>query len=239
MSESISDLIRILDESKINDELNEAISKLARFGKSAVRNLLDFERSLSPSTRHRLTLAKIFQQMGYPAIRDAIPWIVNEASRINSPGWETALEILEEIGEPAVPEIKKAFLFYSKDHEQYSLEFQGLCTLLERIGSPVMDPLLPELLQLLEAGTDENFVSVYALGPIRKIGSPKANSALRIIGDLILRSRNTQNKLAYINALVDFDPMAVKQLLPILEVCLDDDVVPIRTSADSVLRFLK
>jgi len=116
---------------------------------------------------------RVLQKIGYPANRSAIPFMVSIASDMNSPGSDVAFAMLKEIGEPTIPDVRDALRYFSQDCDEYSLEIQGLCTLLEEISSPAIDPLLPDLIHLLEVGTDDNFVDEYTLWPIRKIGSPK------------------------------------------------------------------
>ena len=73
---------------------------------------------------------------------------------------------------------------------------QENCVLLEQIGSPTIAVLLPELLHLLAIGTDANYVYEYALGLIRKIGSPKANAAIPIISKKITDGQTIEPYLA-------------------------------------------
>lgn len=238
MDDTISRLIEELDRAKTPDEEDKVISGLAEVGSSAIPGLLQWMRSRPPRASRRETVMRVLQRMGYPANRSELPFVVAIAADTNSPGWDTALEILKGLGEIALPEIRKALSLYVKDLDEYGCDIQGLCILLEQMGAPVIDPLLPELLHLLEIGTDDNFVDEYALWPLRKIGSPKADAVIPLLHDRIVSNHRECIRRASIEALQDFDPSVVRPLVPILRECLSDESEAIRTSARQVLDAL-
>lgn len=238
MDNPISHLIKTLEQAKTTGEIDRAIDELAQIGETAIPDLL---RSVkSPPHRKGLQKAtmRILQKMGYPANRLAIPFVVGIASDINSPGWDIALTVLREIGEPTLPDILDALQYCSRDYDEYSLCIQGLCTLLEQMGSPTIDPLLPELLHLLEIGTDENLVDEYALWPIRRIGSPRADAAVPLLREIITGKRSDHIRRVAIEALQDFAPPVIQPLTPVLRGCLLDESEAIRAAAHKVLAAL-
>lgn len=238
MSDSIAQLIQTLDMARTTDEVEQIIDSIAEIGESAIPALLQYEKTLYRQPSGYKSVMRIYQLMGYPVNRSAIPSIVSQASRSNSPGWETAISILVSIGDVAIPEIHDTFHFYFKDLDGYSLEIEALCVLLKKIDSPTIDPLMPELLYLLERGTDENHVDECALWPIKKIGSPKANAAIQTLGRIISSKRVERIRKISIDALRDFDMSAVSCLIPVLEECLTDPSSAIRSSSQDVLNVL-
>jgi hypothetical protein len=237
MSSSTSRRIKNLQEAKSADDVDKVIDALVQIGQPAIPELLQYAKS--PERRRWILVMRIVQKMGYPANKSAMPFIVSQASNLNSPNWNIALSMLKEIGEPAIPEVRDTLSFYSQDCDEYHPEIQGLCTLLEQMGSPVIDSLVSDLLYLLETGTDENFVDEYALWPLRKIGSPKANAAVPLLRDKILSRRKPHIRQVSIEALQDFDPSIVRTLVPILCDCLADDSPAIRASASKILSVLE
>jgi hypothetical protein len=236
MSSLTSRLIENLQEAKSADEVDKVIDAFVQIGQPAIPELLQYVKS--PERRRWILVMRIVQKMGYPANKSAMPFIVSQVSNLNSPNWSIALSMLKEIGEPAIAEVRDALHFYSQDCDEYHPEIQGLCTLLEKMGSPVIDSLVPDLLYLLETGTDENFVDEYALWPLRKIGSPRANAVVPLLRDKILSRRNPHIRQVSIEALQDFDPSIVQPLVPILRDCLADNSSAIRTGASRILSIL-
>lgn len=238
MSELIRKQLQALSAAHTTEEIDLVVDQISNIGEAAIPELLQYAMTLYPWHRKLTVLMRIFQKMGYPANRSAIRVMVGETSNINSSGWEIALNTIKEIGGPAIPEVQAALRFYAQDLDTYNLEIQGLATLLELMDSPTIDSLLPDLLTLLEAGTDENHVDEYALWPLRKIGSPKADVALTHIGKIIASRRNTAIREAAIDALHDFNYSAIRSLVPILKRCTFDDEEAIRQSAEKVLTAL-
>ena len=238
MNESLLSLIQALDTAQTTEDLDQIINRIAQIGEPAIPELLQYEKTLYSRPTRRRTVMRIFQLMGYPTNQSALRSIVVEASRINSPGWETAMNILISIGEPAILEVGSALHFYFMDLDKYHPEIQGLCVLLEQMGSPLIDPLLPELLHLLEEGTDSNFVDEYALWAIRKIGSPKADASIQILNRIILSKRGEHIRKIAIDALRKFDASGIRPLLPVLRGCLSDPSAAVRASSQKVLEYL-
>jgi len=240
MDNPIQQLIHELDGAKSPEDKLKPTKQLAQIGEPAVPELLRY--TISPSVNisraRQNAVIKVLLFMGYPANRSAIPYMVSQASNMNSSGWEDVLEALENIGEPVIPAVRQALKFYAKDLNEYSIEIQGLCLLLEQMGMPAIEPLAPDLLQILVAGTDENHVDEYALRPLRKIGSPKADAAIPILEKIIAGQRRNYIRKVAINALEDFDPSAVRRLVPILKQYLSDEAEKVRESARKILKDL-
>jgi HEAT repeat protein len=238
MSEKISELLIELDSAETRDQINQIVDRIAKFGELAVPELIQYVKQSTSGHGAKVSVIRILQKMGYPANRPALQFMVGQASNINSSGWEIVLSALVDIGEPVIPEVRDAVRFYSLNINNYSIEIQGLATLLELMGSPRIDPLLPELLFLLESGTDENEVDLYALWPLRKIGSPKADIALDQIAKIISSHRSTTTRKAAIDTFIYFDLSAVRPFVHILKDCLSDDEKTIRESAVKILNAL-
>jgi hypothetical protein len=236
--DKLSQLIEDLEQAQTPDEVNQVIDALVQVGEPVVEPLLQSVRSRPTDRGGDITAMRVLDKIGYPATRSALPFVVSIASNQNSPGWEIALGVLKKIGEPALDEIRKTLYFYSQDPNEYSFEIQSLCIVLEQMNSPLIGPLLHELLHLLETGTDENYVDEYALWPIRKIGSPEANEAISLLCEKISSKRTVRIRKAAIEALLDFDPLVIQPLVPILRECLSDESEAVRDSAGKVLKAL-
>lgn len=233
MIESASQLILTLDKALSPEQVAQIEARISEIGESTIPELLQYAKQISPGGR--TTVIRVLQKMGYPRNRLAIPFLVSQASNTNSSGWSITLHTLIEIGEPVIPDIHNALQFYSQNLEEYHPEIQGLCILLEKMGSPMIDPLLPELFQLLKSGTDDNYVAEYSLWPIRKIGSPKADDAIQILGQIISGKRDARIRTISINALGDFDISTTHSIIPILKKCLNDRSEDVRDSAQKIL----
>jgi hypothetical protein len=238
MSKSLTELIQEFDVVGTMEESLLIQKEIAELGDSAVPSLLQYTRELYRKPGKYIGVLNILRMIGYPANRGAIPFMVTHASRINASGWEIAIEVLKEIGEPIIPEVHAAFEFYVRDVYNYRIEIQGLCILLEQMSSSKIDAILPDLLLLLEFGTDENHVDEYALAVIRKIGSPEADVAIPYLGKIISSRREKRIRKKSIDALTNFDISAIRFLRPILEKCLSDPEDEIHHSAKSVLNRL-
>jgi HEAT repeat protein len=129
--------------------------------------------------------------------------------------------------------------YYIEDIEESAYYTQGICQFIEEKMKPELRiSLLPELLQLLKLGTDENCVDEYALWALRKIGSPQADAVIPILREKILSQRKEYIRCKAIEALADFDPSVVRPLIPVLQDCLQDDSQKIRDSARKILTWL-
>jgi HEAT repeat protein len=106
------------------------------------------------------------------------------------------------------------------------------------MGSPTIDPLVPDLLDLMKKGTHENELDLSTLIPLRKVGSPTADVAIPIICDLIASNRPEGDRIEAIEALQDFKPPAVLSARPVLEACLSDESEKIRSAALETLTRL-
>ena len=91
MDNSISQLIRTLDMARTTDDVEQIINRIADSGESAIPELLQYEKTLYRQPSGYKSVMRIYQLMGYPANRSAIPTIVSQASSMNSPGCEIAL----------------------------------------------------------------------------------------------------------------------------------------------------
>jgi hypothetical protein len=82
-------------------------------------------------------------------------------------------------------------------------------------------------------------MSVYALDPIRKLGSSAADTTLLVIRDYIV-DKNRGFRSNFIEALLDFEPSMLKSFVPILQEIIKDENQPeiIRNKAKEVLEAL-
>ena len=193
----------------------------------------------APLTRWSLTVMQVLQEIGFPADHKALPIIVDMAGDINSKGYDIAFEMTKAFGALALPDIKNGLQHYAQDCDEYSLMIQGYCVLMEQLGSPIIDPLLPDLLHLLEIGTDQNFVYEYALWPIRKIGSPQADAALPIMRKKMMSISNERVRKVSLEALQDFEPSVVRPFMPILQECLLDQSEVVQANAQMILKRIE
>jgi HEAT repeat protein len=240
MNSPTQQLIQDLDTDISPEGWIGAANRLAQIGEPAVPELLHYVISPSPNriTGRRYKAIKVLQLMGYPANRSAIHFMVSQVSWINSPGWDDSLEVMKNIGEPVIPAVRQALKLYKKDLHEYSIEIKGLCVLLEQMSKRAIAPLVPDLLYLLVNGTDENRTDEYALWPLRKIGSPKADAAIPILGEIIASKRKEYIRNIAIEALHDFAPATIIPLIPVLRQCLDDESEKVRESARKILTGL-
>ena len=239
MKDKFKQLIRSLEIAQVPEEESMALNNLAQLGESIVPELLSYASQSGFHSIKREMLLKVFQKIGYPANKLALPFIVSEVSNINALGWELALSILLNIGDPALPFVQDALQFYNQKCDYYSLEVQGLCRFLELLDSPNILSLLPELLYLLDAGTDQNCLTEYAIGPIKKIGSPKANSAIPLISKKIQQLKLEPLRTSLITALKSFDVSALQQLHQLLIDLSSDSSKIIRVSAKDILNTIQ
>jgi HEAT repeat protein len=240
MNNPTQQLILDLDTDRSPEGWLGAANSLAQIGEPAVPDLLHYVISPNPykTTGRRYKAIKVLQMMGYPANRSAIHFMVSQVSWINSPGWDDSLEVMKNIGEPVIPAVRQALKLYKKDLYEYSIEIKGICLLLEQMSKRAIAPLVPDLLYLLENGTDENRADEFALWPLRKIGSPKADAAIPVLGEIIASQRKEATRNTAIQALGDFAVSAVLSLIPVLRRCLDDESEKVRRSARRILDSL-
>ena len=160
--DKISLLIHGLEQAKSISESEGLIEELAKLGEPVIQRLHDEYLTAQPVRKgKRIHVIMIYQKMGYPANRTSIPFLVDIVSDINSPGWELAVQELVKIGAPAIPKIKEALRYYSDDYVENDSAYQGLCALLKEIGTPVINPVKPELVILADEGTKSIHSYVY------------------------------------------------------------------------------
>lgn len=238
MNKLAFELLEKLLSAQLGDEINRLIEQIAEIGEPAVEPLLWYIKNRAPVRSSHFWAMPILQKIGYPDNRAAIGFMVDLASDINASHWEAALDELVEIGEPALSAIRNAIHYYASDLEENSLAIQGITILLAKMGSPLIDHLLTDLLWLLEMGTDNNWADLYVLLPLRKIGSPKADIALNAIEKVITSKRNKIVRKESIEALADFDRAVTRRFIPMLKDSLDDPEEEIRQSAQDALRAM-
>lgn len=221
-------------------EEQERISwELATLGNEAIPTMIQFTQ-LYPLKFSRLEIiAHIVDLMGYPANRNGIPFLLDVIANINHPGWEIAASALNKIGEPILPDVRKALQYYLQNPEEYQYQIQGLCVFFELQSPGLIKLFIPDLLILLENGTDTNFVDLYALYPLIKIGSPDADLALPYIQKIIISDRSDHLRAFSIKALRHFDPKIVSAYIQIVEECLEEESIQIHFEALLTLEWLK
>jgi len=151
----ISLLIHQIEQAKSINETNALIDKLSEFGDEVIQPLRnEYLHALPLKKGKRVIVLRIYQRMGYPKNKNAIPYMVDIVSDINSPGWELAIQELVKIGSPATNEIRNALNYYSDNYAENGTEYEGLCSLIKEMGLPVIKQLAPDLQKLVEEGTE-------------------------------------------------------------------------------------
>jgi len=217
---------------------DQLIDELAEFGEPVVIPLLHCIRAASHQRRRHSVALRVFERIGYPANKAALEYIVCSATIIDFVEWQRAVSIVRTIGAPAVPEIRTLIHSYLRDCNEYKFEIQGLGILLETLDLRMIEPLMPELLDILSCGTDDNFVDEYVLPVLGGIGSPAADLALPWVENTISSSRSERIRFKCLEILHRFDKMSVRNLTPVLKACLCDSSDAIRRSAARVLDLL-
>lgn len=235
MKSSIGKAIEELRTAETELLVENAANNLARFGSHAVAPLIALLQSNAISSGVWQRGLIVLKKIGYPDNEAAIDEVINVLMDPNSPGWEIALDILEAAGEPVYLQINDLFQNSITKAKQFPLSFLGLCALLQRWGSPTIDPLAPELTYLFLIGTEENNLDWYCLGPLQLIGSPKASPVVPAIGERLLSRRKEAFRYACLKALAKFDLSIVRAVADALNQCLSDSSPRIRDEADKLL----
>jgi hypothetical protein len=232
--EMVFKMMKELTETKTQRIRSSILQKLAANGEEIVPWVLEYA-IIPPSQPKSLSVLEFLDEISYPRNKESLKHIVSVISNPNDLGWEMAFTIAMRIGEPIIPEIRESIRYYMNDLDFNNLCIQGLCQFLEEADPIYAAEALPELIDLLKSGTDKNHVDEYALWPIRKIGSPKANVVLELLGKIIISKRGLPIRKASIDALTSFDPLAVQLLTNVLKACLSDESKAIRESAKNIL----
>jgi len=180
-------------------------------------------------------IMQIIQQIGGPKSRSAVPVLLTFLKDGNKPYYGPAFQTLLQMGESVVINAHDILTYCWSDDSWV----QGVCVLLERMDSIRLDMLLSALLNLLRIGTDENCLDESAIGPLCKIGSPKADAAIPLLIEKIDSSRGDDIRLAAMEALPRFDPQAVQVAVPVLQNALADPSEQVRDEARKVLDWLE
>jgi len=237
MNPQISEQIEALKCALRIEDIDQAVDELARHGENAMPGLLEATKAIPAMKLLRRRFIKAIRKIGYPANASAIALLVCTAADVNSPSNGLAVETLKEIGAPAVPQIRQTLLFNANGECQDAAAVDSLCGLMAALGSPVIDPLLPELLDLLRR--QDSWFDLAAIAPLGVIGSPNANAAIPILQEKFLdQSRLLAVRKAAIEVLDKFDPLTVRPLAGDLRVCASEQPEPIRTSAQKILSWL-
>jgi HEAT repeat protein len=224
-------------EQLINDQSErqqEAIQELIALGEHALPCLIG-ALEMSKYQQAWPRIMHIIQQIGGPKSLDVIPVLLRFLKDSNKPPYEPAFETLRQMGERVVNSVHDILVYCWSDDSW----IQGVCALLEEIDSVDLDVLLSGLLHLLEIGTDENCLDEYAIGPLRKIGSPKADAAIPLLIERIDSRRSEDIRMAAMEALTSFDLQTAQDAIPTLQAVLADPSERIRNEARKVLEWIQ
>jgi hypothetical protein len=132
MKTALDKLIIDIEQAKTQQELDLLLNQLVNLGKPAVKGLLEKMPGLVTS-RLRIIGAKFFYRIGYPNNEDAIPFIVSDASDINSITYEESYNTILQIGKHALSQIEEAIDWYSRECEVDNTAIESLEGLKQKI----------------------------------------------------------------------------------------------------------
>jgi HEAT repeat protein len=202
-----------------------AVRSLAALGPSVFPWLLE----VREKTRWD-NVVRVIREIGYPESAPAIDWLVHQLQDVNWPGTMEGMEILIEIGAPVVPYLRRVMQDFAAD----GWWMAGICRMLERMDRIVIRPLVPELLRLLELGTDENELDWEAIGPLAQIGSPEADAAIPLLCSRIVdQTRHPELRRLAAAALGEFRAPAIIPAILCLRQALKDPAEEVRIAASA------
>ncbi len=230
MQASVTQILESLTDAQ-SESYKHSVQYLINSGEQSLPSLLG-ALLMDKYTSIRPIIIQIIQRIGESTSIDcAIPVFLGFLKDANKPIFKTAFNALLTMGDKVVYYALDILTYYWSD----DMWVLNTCALLERMDSGQLDILIPELLHLARIGTKENCLDESAIGVLKKIGSPKANVAVPLLGEKLLLSDRNDLRLASIEALQNMDPSIVKPLIPILKECLLDKSDTIRSSTQNLL----
>ncbi|MFZ5856006.1 MAG: hypothetical protein ACOYZ6_04180 [Chloroflexota bacterium] len=215
--DAIYRLMDKLGESQSKELHKTLLQTVVAQGEAVLPLILEYA-ILPPSQLKSVPVLEVINEFGYPANRHSLQYVASVISDPNDMGWELAFKVAKTIGPPIIPAIRAAIKYYMTDLDFNNLCIQGLCQYLEEIDPGQTSEALPELIELLSNGTDENYIVDYAILPIKRIGSPIADRAIPIIFSIIVSpNRSIRVKRLSIKALMEFDKEKVRFQTSLLE----------------------
>ncbi len=202
------------DQTRDANRRAELLRNLVAQGEEIIPWVLEYAH-IPPHYLKSLSVLEILDAFGYPANKQGLPFISSVIANLNNIGWEKAFEMGKRIGEPIIPEIREGVKFCFRDPEYYCGLIEGFCQFLEEVDPKYSAMALPELLEILRKGTDENPIDEYAMWPLGKIGSPQADPAIPLlIGIVTDRERSSRTKADAIKTLQSFRRESLKPYIP-------------------------
>jgi len=134
-----------LDNAASPNDIERAASILAKKGKSILPKLIDYTRRFPLRFHRREKVMQVIKKMGYPENEIAIPFMLDLAADPNSFGWSLATHVILDIGDPVVPELKKAIYYYLDRSDDFRLALETLYDLIERFDPKVQMHLQTEM----------------------------------------------------------------------------------------------
>jgi HEAT repeat protein len=228
--EQIAQWMDDLDANRPKEIQERAIRRLVQLGSAVLVYLLPILRR--PEKKRWHNIVQVIRRIGYPANAPAIPALLEHLQDINWPGAFAAVDTLAEIGEPIIPHVREVL----REHGNDEMWMLGISYLLERMDPVLIAPLTPELLHLLEVGSEENGLDEAVMVPLGRIGSPAEDAAIPLLcARAVDRNRREELRVQAIQTLKQFKPPAVETAIPPLCQCLDDPSPQVREAAHATL----
>jgi len=212
-------------------ERQEAKQRLIALGEHSLPCLIGALEMKEYQTAWPEIIQLIMQLRDSPKSANVIPVLLRLLKDANDSIYGLAFESLLHMGDNVVYAAHD-ILAYCWSNDSW---VQNTCALLKRIESGYLDILLPQLLHLLKLGSDDNYLDEYAMGPLCKIGSPKANVAIPLLTKIVTSQRNEDIRLSAIEALVSLDSGSSVEVDWALQSVLTDSSLRIRDAAQQAI----
>ena len=163
---------------------------------------------------------QVIRAIGYPKNASAIPSLVNFAGNMNAPGWEAAVETLDELGAPFVVPYLLAYLWDKERHQYWGYDVEGICLMLSSVNREFAVMCGPTIAYLLsqEASTDPHDLDKgFLLDVLEKIGADCGEYALPTLISLLQREETYDLRTRIHRLIASFD----KELLEPYRLVLD------------------
>jgi HEAT repeat protein len=216
-------------------ERQEAIQRLIALGEHSLPCLIGALEMKEYQAAWPEIIKLIMKLRDNPKNINVIPVLLRFLKDANDSIYGLAFESLLQMGDNVVYAAHDILAYCWSDDSWV----QNTCTLLKRIDSAHLDILLPQLLHLLEVGSDDNCLDEYAMGLLRKIGTPKADAAIPLLAKIVISQRNEDVRLLSIEVLSRLDLQSSEEIISALQSVLVDPSMRIRDAAQRAIDQIK
>lgn len=221
----IQDQLEKAADSNVSERM-EIIRDLVNQPDIALQGALDvFTRPHKRPQKHLWEVAvQVIRAVGYPRNASAIPLLVDLVGNMNAPGWEMAVETLDELGATLVVPYLIVYLWDKGRHQYWGDDVEGICLMLSNVNREFAAMCGPTIVYILDQETStatHDLDKGFLLDVLEKIGADCGEYALPTLISLLQKEETYDLKMRIHRLIASFGKESLKPYLLILDMIKD------------------